>query len=173
MKRSSFCFVLSALLVAACARDPGADTGSAQGSAGAAGANAAAAVRVTLDEFGRLRWLEGRWRGAEGAGAPFFESYRFVDDSTIQQFAYADSTFSAVSDSGLIRLRGDTVTSGSPAPRYVATAISADSVHFAALPGAANDFTWRSVGDGHWTARLIWDSAGVRRDRVYDMRAVR
>lgn len=173
MNPSSFCFVLSAFLLAACARDPGADTGTARGSGAAASANTIAAVRVTVDEFGRLRWLEGRWRGAEGAGAPFFESYRFVDDSTIQQYTHADSTFGAVSDSGLIRLRGDTVTSGWPVPRYVATAISADSVHFAALPGASNDFTWRSRGHGIWTARLTWDSAGVARERIYEMRAVR
>ena len=173
MTARSFCFVLSALVLSACARDTGADTGGAQASSGAPVANATAAVRVTVDEFRQLRWLEGRWRGAEGAGAPFFESYRFVDDSTIQQFTWTDSTFSAASDTGLIRLRGDTVTSGLPVPRYVATALSADSVHFAALPGATNDFTWRSVGHGHWTARLIWDSAGVKRERIYDMRVVR
>lgn len=135
-------------------------------------ADAVQPARITAEEFGRLRWLEGRWRGAEGTGAPFFESYRFVDDSTIQQYSYADSTFAAVSDSGLIRLRGDSVTSGWPVPRYVATGISADSVHFAALPGRANDFTWRSGGHGRWTARLTWDSAGVARERIYDMRAV-
>ncbi|HSA55348.1 MAG TPA: hypothetical protein VLE53_06565 [Gemmatimonadaceae bacterium] len=135
-------------------------------------AEATEALRVTAEQFQGLRWLEGRWRGAEPGGAPFFESYRFVDDSTIQSYTYADSSFTAASDSGLIRLRGDSVTSGWPVPRYVVTAIATDSVYFAALPGAANDFTWRFVETGHWTARLTWDSAGVARERIYEMRAI-
>ena len=160
------CLALIALALWACAE------GAVPEGAPSTSADALQPARVTAEEFGRLRWLEGRWRGAEGAGAPFFESYRFVDDSTIQQYSYADSTFAAVSDSGLIRFRGDTVTGGWPVPRYVATAVSADSVHFAALPGAANDFTWRSGGHGRWTARLTWDSAGVARERIYEMRAI-
>lgn len=172
MTRLFSCLAVAVLGLAACARDPGGDPADAGAIAGNARRATPAAVRTTIDQFRQLRWIEGRWRGAESGGAPFFEAYRFVDDSTIQQYTYADSTFSTASDSGLVRLRGDTVTSGWPVLRYVATAIAADSVHFAALPGAANDFTWRSAGAGGWTARLTWDSAGVARERLYVLRAV-
>jgi hypothetical protein len=131
-----------------------------------------AAARITVADFGRLRWLEGRWRGEGSEGPPFFEAYHFMDDSTIQSYTYADSTFASASDSGMIRLRGDTVTSGWPAPQYVTTALDSTSVHFAALPGAANDFSWHYTGPGAWTARLTWDSAGVARERIYEMRAI-
>lgn len=130
------------------------------------------AARVTVADFGRLRWLEGRWRGNGNEATPFFEAYRFLDDSTIQSYTFPDSTFEAASDSGMIRLRGDTVTSGWPEAQYVAIAIDSTSVHFAALPGSANDFSWRYAGPGAWTARLTWDSAGVARERIYEMRAI-
>jgi hypothetical protein len=132
------------------------------------------AARVSAAEFGRLRWLEGRWRGvdATGGGTPFFESYRFVDDSTIQGFTYRDSTFAEAVDTSLIQLRGDTVVNGWPTPTRVATSLDSASVHFAAGPGAGNDFTWRWVAIGIWQARLTWDSSGVARERVYEMRAV-
>lgn len=130
-------------------------------------------AKVTVAQFGQLRWLEGRWRGAEAAGAPFFESYRFLDDSTILSFSFADSTFTTVTDSGRMQLRGDTVTSGWPVPERVAIALDSASVAFSAPLRGGNGFSWHLEGPGAWTARLPWDSAGVARVRRYEMRAFR
>ena len=130
------------------------------------------AARVTLAEFGQLRWIEGRWRGAEVGGEPFFEAYGFVDDSTIRSYVYTDSTLTTLSDSGTIRWHGDSVTSGREGPNYVAVRFDSVSVEFAPLGEAANGFTWIYAGPGAWHARLTWDSAGVPRERTYDMRAI-
>jgi hypothetical protein len=124
-------------------------------------------ARVSAADLERFRWLEGRWRGAEADGAPFFESYQFLDDSTIGSFTWTDSTMSVAADTGRIWLRGDTLTSGWPAPRRVATAVDSLSLHFSAPPGGGNEFTWRSTGPDSWEARLTWDSAGVPRERIY------
>ena len=44
-----------------------------------------------------------RWALGTGDGAdPFYESYRFLDDSTILRVTYADSTARAVSDGGVL-----------------------------------------------------------------------
>jgi hypothetical protein len=135
-------------------------------------AGAPVAARVTIGEFGHLRWLEGRWRGAEGDGAPFYEAYGFVDDSTIRSYEYTDSTLVTIRDSGSIRLRGDTVTSGGAAPRYVVVRFDTLEVEFAPLAGATNGFTWTHEGQGAWRARLTWDSAGTAKERVYQMRSM-
>lgn len=129
------------------------------------------AAKVTAAQFGQLRWLEGRWRGAEAAGRPFFEAYRFLDDTTILSLSFADSTFTTVTDSGRMQLRGDTVTSGWPIPERVAIALDSASVAFSAPLRGGNGFSWHLEGPGAWTARLPWDSAGVARVRTYDMRA--
>ena len=94
------------------------------------------------------------------------------DDSTIRKFDYPDSTFSAPSDSGAIRLRGDTVFSGSPPRQWVAVALDSTRVTFEPWRGAVNAFTWQRDQAGGWSATLTWDSAGVAMKRVYEMRRV-
>ncbi len=126
-------------------------------------------ARVTVADLQRFRWLEGRWRGAVEGGAPFFESYQFLDDSTIGSFAWSDSTMTVASDTGRIWLRGDSLTSGWPTPQRVATALDSVSMHFSAPRGGGNEFTWRTTGPDAWEARLTWDSAGVPRERIYRM----
>ena len=134
-------------------------------------AAAPAAATATTEQFVALRWLEGDWRGAEGSGAPFFERYRFVNDSTIAGWEYgADSTFAPQGDSGLITLRGGTIRSGE---NYVATAVAADSILFAPV-GRGNSFVWRRDSDSSWTATLRWrNPQGEPQQRTYNMRRTR
>jgi hypothetical protein len=129
-------------------------------------------LAVTTSQFQQLRWLEGAWRGSGGGYDGFFEGYRWVDDSTIRKYEYADSTLVVVSDSGAITLRGGEVRSASVRSSYVVIALDSSSVTFAPERGATNGFVWRSTGPAAWTARLTWDSAGVPRERLYEMRAV-
>ena len=134
-------------------------------------APAVAAASVSTAQFQQLRWLEGRWRGTGGGIASFYEGYRWVDDSTIRKYDFADSTFAAPTDSGEIALRGGTVRSQSPDRSYVVEALDSVSVRFAPERNATNGFEWRLTGPGAWTARLTWDSAAVARERIYEMRA--
>jgi len=135
-----------------------------------------AAVRpasVSAAQFESLAWLSGRWRGAEATSAPFFEAYVPQASGTIRTYTYADSTFSAPSDSGLLQLRGDTLFSGSPSMQWVATSFDSARVEFAPWRGATNRFTWHRTAPGAWTATLEWEERGTPRQRVYEMRAVR
>ena len=150
-------------LVAACERSapvPATDT------------PARTAVSFSPTQFAQLRWLEGRWRGEGGGAPPFFEAYRWVDDSTIRKYDFGDSTFNTPVDSGNIVLRAGQVRSGSPTQSWVAVALDSVSIRFAPERGASNGFEWRRGAPGSWTARLTWDSAGVARERVYELRAV-
>ena len=103
---------------------------------------------------------------------PFFEGYRWVDDSTMRKYDFKDSTFSAPTDSSEIVLRGGKVRNGSERQSWVVVALDSVSARFAPQRGASNGFEWRRGSPGSWTARLTWDSAGVARERVYELRAV-
>ncbi len=138
---------------------------------GDATASTARPASVSAEQFASLAWLSGRWRGAEGAGAPFFEAYVPETSASIRSYNYPDSTFGAPSDSGLLQLRGDTLFSGSPSMQWVATHLDSARVDFVPWRGASNRFTWQRTGVGAWTATLQWDSAGVPRERIYEMRA--
>lgn len=128
-------------------------------------------AKVSVTDFGRLRWIEGRWRGAQQGGAPFYEAYRFQDDSTMWSYSFADSTMRTPRDSSIIAFRGDTVTSGDPIA-WRAVHLDSVSVQFVRVGEESSGFRWTYVGPGAWTARLTFDSAGVAASRVYDMRAV-
>ncbi len=127
---------------------------------------------VAPEQFATLAWLSGRWRGSDSSGMAFYEAYAVIGPSEIRSYTYADSTFAQVTDSGSIILSGDTVFTGSPSQRWVATELDSTGVRFAPWRGASNSFAWRRGAEGSWTATLQWDSAGVAMSRTYSMRAV-
>lgn len=125
---------------------------------------------VTLEQFQGLRWLQGNWRGAEAGDQPFFESYLFLDDSTIRSFTYTDSTFRQAGDSGVVTWRGGVArVLGGPAS-WVATRFDSSGVHFEPEHGAGNSFDWILGDHDHWTASLTWPGSGnPPRIRTYQM----
>jgi hypothetical protein len=137
------------------------------------GADAAAATRppvtVTVAELQGLRWLEGTWRGTGVDQIPFYETYRFLNDSTIQTLYYADSTLMQISDSSRIALAQGHLTSGGAQARWVATEIDALHVHFEPQAGVQNSFTWTYESPSAWTATLRWTEDGQPMKRVYQM----
>jgi hypothetical protein len=78
-----------------------------------------------------------------------------------------------VTDSGAITRRGGVVRSGSETRSWVVVALDSSHVRFEPERNAVNAFEWRRTAPGQWTARLTWDSAGVPRERLYEMRAHR
>lgn len=128
---------------------------------------------VTLEQFQGLRWLQGNWRGAEDGDLPFFESYIFLDDSTIRSFTYTDSTFRQAADSGVVRWRGGSArVVGGPAS-WVATRFDSGGIHFEPEHGAGNSFDWIPGDHDGWTASLTWPGSGnPPRTRTYRMTRV-
>ena len=142
-------FLLAAMpLLLACGsngRDDAAQTGT-PGSA--SDAQAPDTVRRSLADFEALRYLEGDWRGSGYAGGPFYESYHFVDDSTIQMTAWSDSTLTAPRERKHYQLR-DGVIGTDDGARLVR--IDTIGHHF---QRAASNWTFRSVSADRWTARV-------------------
>ena len=62
--------------------------------------------KFTAVQFRALRFLEGTWKGSGYAPGPFYETYRFVNDSTFEMTAWADSTLSRKNESTVYVFRG-------------------------------------------------------------------
>ena len=133
-------------------------------------ADTPAPATVSLEQFQGLRWLEGTWRGAEAAGAPFFERYQFLDDSTLRRYSFTDSTLAQISDSGRTSLRGSRVIGGDAEPRWEVTSFDSVSWHFESLRDPGRAFTWSRNTADTWTATLTWpDPQGNAQERVYTL----
>jgi hypothetical protein len=130
-------------------------------------------AKFSLADFGQLRYLEGTWRGTMENGKPFYESYHFVNDSTVFQANHTDSTFQTKSDSSLIIFRGGAVTDSSFSGKtYTAEKLDSSIVDFRASPTYHFAFT-RESNDA-WTARLFSkQDAGPERVTTYPMRRIR
>lgn len=125
------------------------------------------AAKVSLEDFQQLRYLEGDWRGSDGRSAPFYERYRYLNDSTIQHYTLADSTFQQAIDSGVIRLAGKRVTSTGGAMSWYASSWGTATVRFDPEHAGGNGFTWTRQSHDVWTARL--ERAGSDEAQVYAM----
>ena len=148
---------------------------SADSAAGSVAADVGQPVpgRYTVQDFARLRWLDGSWRGRLPDGGYFYERYRLLNDSTIAMRGFADSLFARVTDSSSITFRGGAVASEG-GTRWVATRLDSSAVDFAAERNAANNFTWTRESADRWTATLrSTDRDGRPRTIVYPMERVR
>lgn len=116
-------------------------------------------LRRTLADFHALRYLEGDWRGSGYAGGPFYESYRIVNDSTIQMTAWTDSTLATPRDQTQYMLR-DGVIGTDDGGRLVR--FDADGHHF---QRGSSSWTFRHVSANQWTAR-VGPSTTYTMDRI-------
>jgi hypothetical protein len=128
---------------------------------------AVAPAQVSPDAFNALRWLEGRWVGSGVTQPPFYEEYKFFDDSTAVSRSFADSTFRQINDSSVIQLRSGKLESVSSSSRYVAVAIGSDSVVFS---GARSGFLWQRRSPTEWTAVILPAPGSQRAPVTYQMR---
>lgn len=164
--------LLIGVAVHACAK--GDTDGAATDSAAALAASAAVQpAAVSAEQFASLGWLIGDWRGSGGQYPAFFESYRMLNDSTIQMKSWADSTFAVATDSSEIAWRAGTVqSSGDGKVQNVLARMSGDSLHFSKVTGQGGDFVWAKETSDRWVAVLGPARAGDE-PTVYRMTRVR
>ena len=152
--RANRVMALAALITAAhaCGERDADDTAAAPEAAESGSVQPAA---VTAEQFASLSWLIGEWRGSGGQYPAFYESYRRVNDSTIQMKAWADSTFVVATDSSEIAWRAGAVRSSSDGiVKNVLVRISGDSLYFANAAGQGGEFVWARETPDRWTAIL-------------------
>jgi hypothetical protein len=191
--RRSLASVLPALLLAgtvACApsgeRSEG-DTTIAPPAAAApaAMADTVAPATIARAQLASLAWIVGDWWGEGAAGtvqAPFFERYRFADDSTLLVESFADSAFARPTETTRWELRGGRLGNPGDGARWVAVSLDSAGVRFAPVARARNSFTWRraegtaatAARPAEWVAVIeSADAAGAPQRRTYRMARVR
>jgi len=150
--------VLLVLLVAACHRSPDAQT------------NRSAAKNLTTADISKLRWIEGTWRGSGVDQAPFFERYRFENESTLVVDSFPDEKMDKVGETSRFELKDGVFGNGS----YVASSIDDKGIDFEPFKDANNSFRWERVSDNAWKATLKWPAKGDKpaRERVYNMERI-
>jgi hypothetical protein len=129
------------------------------------------AVAVPKGALTQLPWLMGTFRGVGTGTEEFFERNSLLNDSTLIVESFENATLTGKIDTTRYELRHDSLTS-SGAGRYIATAISPDSVTFGPLSGVNNFFTWRKGDDSTWTAMIypFGSNAGLH---VYTMTRIK
>jgi hypothetical protein len=128
----------------------------------------------TKAQFASIRWLDGRWRGVDSAGKPFFEAYRVVNDSTMHQGTFSDSTFATQTDSAVVGWRNGVVVDQGASSPWVATRLDSGVVTFALTKAATNRFVWIRHSPDEWEAQIYTpDRAGREQRVVYRMQRVR
>ncbi len=131
-----------------------------------------AAAAVTLQQFGKLKWLVGAWQGSGGGYPAFFEDYRMLDDSTIGMRSFAGADLSKVKDSARIELRGGAVYHHGRGSREVAVEFTGGTIHFVPAANGRGGFTFSRQAADLWIATLHSDTPGGR-EIIYTMRRLR
>jgi hypothetical protein len=124
---------------------------------------------ITTTDLAKLRWIEGTWRGTGGDVPPFYERYKFENDSTLVTETLADETLSKVSDTGRFELKDGHFGNSSGDSGSVATALDDNSITFAPI-GKGNYFRFQRESENSWKAILNWtDKSGAPKERIYLM----
>lgn len=154
------------LTVNGCARNPSSDA--AQRSS--APAPSPSPKLITTADLKKLRWIEGSWRGTGDGQAPFFERYKFENDSTLLVETLTDETLSKVSEADRFELKDGHFGKMANDSGSVAIALDDNSITFAPLGKSRNSFRFQRESDNAWRAILNWtDKDGAAKERVYHM----
>lgn len=125
--------------------------------------------QITPADLAKLRWIEGSWRGTGGGVPPFFERYKFENDSTLMVESFEDEALSKVSDVSRFELKDGHFGGSDGDSGSVATALDDNSITFAPTGKSRNSFRFQRVSDNSWKAILNWTDNGVAKERVYEM----
>jgi hypothetical protein len=138
----------------------------------AAAACAERPATLRTSDLRALQWIVGTWRGSGDGQSPFYERYRFVDDSTLLMEGFKDSTLAQITETTRYELRGGLFANAGPADaaQWVAVRLTGGAVTFAPVRRARNRFTWKPVSADEWAADLVWppaDATSAPRTRTY------
>ena len=104
---------------------------------------------ITPADLAKLRWIEGTWRGTGVTQGPFFERYRFENDTTLVMEELADETLKVTGTTRYELKDGKFGTD-----RAVATALDDKGITFSPQIKNRNTFRWQTESKYVWKAIL-------------------
>ena len=127
--------------------------------------------KFTIEDLKKLRWLEGTWRGTGDDTQPFFERYRFENDSTLAIESFETEKLEKITDTTRYELKDGEFGGGNEGFRWIASEIDDKSVTFVPVTKARNSFRWEQVSKDEWKAVLNWPATADKpaRERIYKM----
>lgn len=127
------------------------------------------AKTLTSADLKKLRWIEGTWRGTGDIETPFYERYKFENDTTLTVETLEGDKHDKVTDVTRFELKDGEFGGGSEGSRYVATALDDKSIAFDPVVKARNSFRWERESENSWKAVLNWTEGKTAKERVYHM----
>jgi len=128
---------------------------------------------ITTADLVKLRWIEGSWRGTGDEQPPFYERYKFENDSTLVVETLADETMSKVTEVDRFELKNGQFGKSATDSGSVAIALDDNSITFAPLGKSRNFFRFQRESANSWRAILNWtDKDGAAKERVYRMERI-
>jgi hypothetical protein len=112
-------------------------------------------------DLAKLRWIEGTWRGTGVDQTPFYERYRFENDSTLLVENFDSDKYDKVTEVSRFELKDGQFGEGT---RSAATEIDNDSIIFYPL-AKGNSWRWKRESKDQWQAIVDWPVG----HRVYRM----
>jgi hypothetical protein len=127
--------------------------------------------KFSVADLQKLKWIEGTWRGTGDVVSPFFERYRFENETTLAVDSFTDETLTKVEDTSRFELKDGQFGNGGDGSRWAATTIDYLGVTFVPFAKAKNTFRWQRESDHLWTAVLQWPASDGKpaRQRIYKM----
>jgi|SRR5215218_497822 len=131
----------------------------------------AAPRTFTTADLANLKWIEGTWRGSGDAEKPFFERYRFENDTTLAVDSFDDESLEKVTETSRFVLKDGQFASAGEGSRWAATELTKDSITFSPIAKARNTFIWQKKSDDAWEAVLEWPATDTKpaTKRIYLM----
>jgi hypothetical protein len=127
---------------------------------------------ITPADLAKLRWIEGSWRGTGDIDKPFYERYKFENETTLAVESFEDEKFSKATDLSRFELKGGEFgNSGPDGSRSAASAIDANSVTFEPVAKSRNSFRFQRESENSWKAVLTWPATdkAPAGQRIYNM----
>ncbi len=119
----------------------------------------------SLDDFAKLQFLQGRWKGTAADGKEFFEEYQQPQPGVLQSHRYPDATFGQHSDGATISFKDGDVVSEWGESSWRAAEIHADGATFTPI-NAPGTFIWRKVDDSTLEAVQRWNADGREQEHI-------
>lgn len=122
---------------------------------------------ITKDQLEKVQWIEGNWLGMDGE-KPFFEIYKFLDDSTIEITGYDwNGTDSSNSTQSFLAWKTGQYYLGDSL-NYKVTEITDSSISMEPNYKVNNSILWKTKNENAWIAIL----KSKKGEKTYNMRRI-
>ena len=107
----------------------------------------------TINDFKKLKWLEGKWEGTAAGEQPFYEQYQFLNDSTLAMLYFKDASFTGKPDTGWVYLKEKNIVHRSGNALWKLTSLKEKEIVFEPI-NVKRGFVWRKENNDQWDAVL-------------------